>query len=192
MKIIGVIGQNGSGKDEVLKYLREKHNVPFLSTGDMVREIAAKEGKEPTRENLQEISQRYFQEFGRGCFVQLAAENIQRNGWLIGGITGIRSLDDVNVLRNIFGKDFILINVSVSNPEIRYRRMFKRDEDRDPHTYEQFLRQDAAEEELFHIQSAAQDADYTIGNDGTLNDLHCEIDRLVTGQSLIATYYGEQ
>jgi dephospho-CoA kinase len=192
MKIIGVIGQNGSGKDELLKYLREKHNVPFLSTGDMVREIAAKEGKEPTRENLQEISQRYFQEFGRGCFVQLAAENIQRNGWLIGGITGIRSLDDVNVLRNIFGKDFILINVSVSNPEIRYRRMFKRGEDRDPHTYEQFLRQDAAEEELFHIQSAAQDADYTIGNDGTLNDLHCEIDRLVTGQSLIATYYGEQ
>ena len=53
MKVIGVIGQNGSGKDEVLKYLREKHNVPFLSTGDMVREIAAKEGKEPTRENLQ-------------------------------------------------------------------------------------------------------------------------------------------
>jgi dephospho-CoA kinase len=153
----------------------------------MVREIAAKEGKEPTRENLQEISLRYFQEFGRGCFVQLAAENIQRNGWSIGGITGIRSLDDVIVLRNIFGKDFILINVSVSNPEIRYNRMSKRGEDRDPHTYEQFMRQDAAEEELFHIQSAAQDADYTIGNDGTLNDLYREIDRLVTEKSLIAT-----
>ena len=185
MKIIGVIGQNGSGKDEVLKYLREKHNVPFLSTGDMVREIAAKEGKEPTRENLQEISQRYFREFGRGCFVQLAAENIQRNGWSIGGITGIRSLDDVIVLRNIFGKDFILINVSVSNPEIRYRRMFKRGEDRDLQTYEQFLRQDAAEEELFHIQSAVQYANYSISNNGTLNDLQREIDRLVTEKSLI-------
>ena len=101
MKIIGVIGQNGSGKDEVLKYLRAKHKVPFLSTGDMVREIAAKEGKEPTRENLQEISQRYFREFGRGCFVKLAAEKIRQNGWKIGGITGIRSLDDVKVLKNI-------------------------------------------------------------------------------------------
>jgi dephospho-CoA kinase len=49
------------------------------------------------------------------------------------------------------------------------------------------MRQDAAEEELFHIQSAAQDADYTIGNDGTLNDLYREIDRLVTEKSLIAT-----
>jgi dephospho-CoA kinase len=65
--------------------------------------------------------------------------------------------------------------------------MSKRGEDRDPHTYEQFMRQDAAEEELFHIQSAAQDADYTIGNDGTLNDLYREIDRLVTEKSLIAT-----
>jgi len=185
MKVIGVIGQNGSGKDEVLKYLRTKYNVPFLSTGDMVREIAAQEGKEPTRENLQEISQRYFREFGRGCFVKLAAENIQRNGWSIGGITGIRSLDDVNVLRNIFGKDFILINVYVSNPEIRYHRMFQRGEDRDPHTYEQFLCQDAAEEELFHIQSSVKDADYAISNDGALNDLHSEIDRLITGQSLL-------
>ena len=40
MKVIGVIAKNGSGKDEVLNYLKEKHNVPFLSTGDMVREIA--------------------------------------------------------------------------------------------------------------------------------------------------------
>jgi dephospho-CoA kinase len=77
MKIIGVIGQNGSGKDEVLKYLRAKYAVPFLSTGDMVREIAAKEGKEPTRENLGEISERYFREFGRGCFVKLAANKIK-------------------------------------------------------------------------------------------------------------------
>src|SRR5271157_4471157 len=117
MKVIGVIGQNGSGKDEVLKYLRAKYNIPFLSTGDMVREIAAKEGKEPTRENLQEISERYFREFGRGCFVKLAAEKIHRNGWQIGGITGIRSLDDVQILRSSFGQDFILINVYVSIPE---------------------------------------------------------------------------
>ena len=187
MKIIGVIGQNGSGKDEVLKYLHAKYNVPFLSTGDIVREIAAQEGKEPTRENLQEISQRYFSEFGRGCFVKLAAENIQRNGWSTGGITGIRSLDDVKILRNSFGKDFILINVYVSSPEERYGRMLARGESRDPHTYEQFLRQDAAEEELFHVKSAARDANYAINNDGTLDDLHKEIDRLVSEKDLPVT-----
>ena len=184
MKVIGVIGQNGSGKDEVLKYLRAKYNVPFLSTGDMVREIAAKEGKAPTRENLQEISQRYFREMGNGIFVKLVAENIQRNGWPIGGITGIRSLDDVKILRDSFGKDFILINVYVSNPEMRFRRMLKRGEDRDPHSYAHFLSQDRKEEDLFHIQSAAQYADYSIGNDGSLDKLYREIDRLVTENKL--------
>jgi dephospho-CoA kinase len=179
-----VIGQNGSGKDEVLKYLRAKYQMPYLSTGDMVREIAAKEGKEPTRENLQEISERYFREFGRGCFVKLAAEKIRQDGWVVGGISGIHSAEDVKVLRDSTGKDFILINVYVSNPEVRYKRMLARHEGRDPHTYEQFLRNDKAEEEIFHIQSAGQSADFTISNDGTLGDLHREIGLLVSEKRL--------
>ena len=184
MKIIGVIGQNGTGKDEVLKYLRVKYSVPFLSTGDMVRDIAAKEGKEPTRENLQEISERFFREFGRGCFVKLAAEKIKQNGWAVGGISGIRSSDDVKVLRDKMGADFILVNVSMSNPELRYQRMLARHEGRDPHSYDQFLRNDKAEEKIFHIQAAAKSADFSISNDGTLDDLHREIDLLVSERRL--------
>jgi dephospho-CoA kinase len=184
MKIIGVIGQNGSGKDEVLKYVRVKYGVPFLSTGDMVREIAAKEGKEPTRENLQEISERYFREFGRGCFVKLAAEKIQQNGWAVGGISGIRSSDDVKVLRDKVGGDFILVNVYVSNPKVRFARMQARHEGRDPQTYEQFQRNEKAEEEIFHIQTAAKSADLSLSNDGTLDDLHKEIDSLVAARRL--------
>jgi len=99
VKVIGAIGQNGSGKDEVLKYLRAKHNVPFLSTGDAVREIASREGVEQTRENLGKISDRYFREFGKGCFVRLLADKIRHSGWEIAGISGIRSLDDVSILR---------------------------------------------------------------------------------------------
>jgi len=184
MKIIGVIGQNGSGKDEVLKYLWAQYGVLFLSTGDMVREIAAKEGKEPTRENLQEISERYFREFGRGCFVKLAVEKIQQNGWVVGGISGIRSSDDVKVLKDKLGADFILINVYVSNPKVRFERMQARHEDRDPQTYAQFQRNEKAEEEIFHIRSAAQSADLSISNDGTLEYLHKEIDNLVTQKNL--------
>ena len=78
-----------------------------------------------------------------------------------------------------------MINVYVSNPEVRYNRMLQRGEGRDPHTYEQFLRQDEAEENLFNIQSASQYADYSISNDGTLDDLHKEIDRLVTEKDLL-------
>ena len=186
VRIIGAVGQNGSGKDEVLKYLRLKYGVPFLSTGDVVREIAAKERVEPTRENLGKISDRHFREFGKGYFVQLLAEKIRHTGWKVAGISGIRSLDDVFILKDIFDKDFILIDVFITDPHLRFRRITARGEGRDPHSYEQFLQQDTAEEELFSLKEAEHLADYTISNDGTLDDLHREIDRLVAERGLLA------
>jgi dephospho-CoA kinase len=135
MKVIGAVGQNGSGKDEVLKYLKAKYGVPFFSTGDMVREIAAQKGLEPTRENLQGISERYFHEQGEGCFVRLLAERMRQDKTPVVGISGIRSLVDVQILREVFGKAFCLIQVSVSDPRLRYERMVKRAEERDPQGY---------------------------------------------------------
>jgi dephospho-CoA kinase len=185
IRVLGAIGQNGSGKDEVLKYLRRKYGVPFLSTGDVVREIASKEGVEPTRENLGKISDRYFREFGKGYFVKLLADKIRQTGWEIAGISGIRALKDVSILKDIFGQDFILIHVNVTDPHVRYSRMVARQEERDPHSYEEFLQQDRAEEKLFSLQAAEQKADYSLSNDGTLDDMHHEIDRLVTDEGLL-------
>jgi dephospho-CoA kinase len=185
IRVLGAIGQNGSGKDEVLKYLRRKYGVPFLSTGDVVREIASKEGVEPTRENLGKISDRYFREFGKGHFVKLLADKIRQTGWKIAGISGIRALEDVSILKDIFGQDFILIHVNVTDPHVRYSRMVARQEERDPHSYEEFLQQDRAEEKLFSLKAAEQKADYSITNDGTMDDLHREIDRLVTDENLL-------
>jgi len=186
MKVIGTVGQNGSGKDEVLKYLNTKYNVPFLSTGDAVRELAAREGLEPTRENLGIISGRYFSEFGKGYFVKLVAAKILQSNWGIAGISGIRSPEDVTNLKEIFGKDFILIRVFISNPQVRFDRMVKRGQGRDPLSYEQFLRQDDAEENQFSLKEVESQADYTLSNDGTLDDLHREIDKLVNQRKILS------
>jgi len=150
-----------------------------------VREIAAQEGVEPTRDNLRAISERYFRKHGQGCFVKLLAERIRRDGGPVVGISGIRSLKDVQILQEVFGESFVLINVSVSDPRQRYERMVKRAEERDPQQYEQFLIQDKAEEALFHITEAGAQADYTIGNDGSLADLHKAIDRLVGDNGIL-------
>jgi dephospho-CoA kinase len=186
MKVIGAVGQNGSGKDEVLKYLKTRYGVPFFSTGDMVREIAAQEGLEPTRDNLRAISERYFRELGQGCFVRLLAERLRHDAAPVVGISGIRSHVDVQILREVFGDAFVLLNVSVTDPRQRYERMVKRAEDRDPQQYEQFLIQDKAEEALFHITEAGAQADYEINNDGTLADLHKAIDRLVMDNGILS------
>lgn len=100
------------------------------------------------------------------------------------GISGIRSLEDVIALKEMLGKNFILISVSVTDPELRYRRMVARGEARDPQSYRQFKEQDEAEERLFRVGEAARLADHSLANDGTLKDLHNAIDRLVKASLL--------
>lgn len=185
MRIIGAVGANGSGKDEVLKYLMDKYDVPFLATGDMVRAIAAEEGREPTREALGDISERCFAEQGPGCFVRMASDRIAEEGWPVAGISGIRSADDVHLLRSMHGSDFVLIHVEVSDPQIRFERMTRRASARDPLDVAEFLALDEREELIFRLSEAIDQADATLANDGSLADLHQGIDNLVHQHGLL-------
>jgi dephospho-CoA kinase len=184
MKVIGVVGGIGSGKDEVLKYLRDKYGVPFISTGDIVRKMAGEEGVEGTRENLEAISRRCFRDLGKGCFVRMASEEILRQGWKVAGISGVRTPDDVSFLRHKFGPDFILVRVEIDDPRVRFERVRLRHEQRDPLTYEAFREQDRSEEETFNIALAVSSADLAIDNSGPLGELHAAVDSLVAAGKL--------
>jgi len=183
-KVIGVVGKIGSGKDEALKYLMAKYGVPYMSTGDLVRQIAEKEGMAPTRENLETISEQCFIQMGKGCFVKMVAEEIKKRRWEIAGISGIRAPADVHALKEIFGDNFILLRVDVTDPKLRFQRILQRHEGRDPAKYQEFEVQDRSEEEIFHIGKTAAMADFSVKNDGTLDDLHRQIDKLVKSKKL--------
>ena len=184
MKVIGVVGEIGSGKDEALKYLRARYGVPYLSTGDIVRKMAGEEGVEGTRENLEAISRRCFQDMGKGCFVRMAGEEIVRQGWKVAGISGVRTPDDVEYLRKTFGKGFVLVRVDIKDPLVRFDRVRNRHEERDPLTYEAFRSQDRKEEETFNISRAVAMADCAVDNSGPLEGLHAEIDALIASGNL--------
>jgi dephospho-CoA kinase len=184
MKVIGAVGDIGSGKDEVLKYLRDRYGVPFLSTGDIVRKMAQEDGVEGTRENLEAISKRCFTQMGRGCIVRMAAQEIMKRGWMVAGISGVRSPEDVAVMKEIFGSGFILVRVDINDPAIRFERVRLRGERRDPLTREAFQEQDRNEQQEFQILRAGSLADYTIDNSGTLAELHRRIDGLVDSKKL--------
>jgi dephospho-CoA kinase len=185
MRVIGVIGLNGTGKDEVVKYLNQKYGVPLISVGDIVREIAAREKVQPTRENLDQIVKKCFAQYGEGYFLKLVIEKIKKNQWQTAGISGVRSPQDVAFLKNTYNDDFKLICVYVTEPQVRYNRIRQRGSQRDNVSYEDFLREDRVSEELFHIQEAVNMADYSIANDGALHDLHREIERLIKETNIL-------
>ena len=185
VRVIGAIGKNGSGKDEIPKHLSARCGVPFVATGDIVRSLATAQGLEPTRGNLGAISARWFAKHGPGCFVCAAAERIAANSWPVAGISGIRSAGDVRLLKSLHGSDFILIHIVVSDDRVRFERMKRRAEVRDPADVDHFRELDRREEELFHVSEAAAPADCTLTNDNALVDLRAAVDRLVTERELL-------
>lgn len=184
-RVIGTVGKIGSGKDEILKYLGARYGIPYISTGDIVRRMADEEGLEPTRENLEEISERCFRKLGKGCFVRMVAQEIIKRKWKIAGISGVRAPADVRVLKEHFGDSFTLIRVEVTDSRLRFKRLQLRHEGRDAATYKEFLMQDRNEEKEFKISKTGAMAEFSIKNDSTLADLHRRIGALIRAGKLI-------
>ncbi len=177
VKVIGVVGLNGSGKDEIVKRLQEKFDIPLLSTGEITRELAKENKIEPTRENLHNITLEYWSIYGKDYFPYRIAIKVIEKEWKIAGWTGIRPPSDVKRIKELMGDGFMLVNVEISDPKVRFERLSKRAEGRDPKKFEDFLKQDRSENEIFHLNETISMANYSMKNDGSLEDLHKNIDK---------------
>lgn len=176
MHVIGVVGKNGSGKDELVEYLAQRCDAETFSVGDIVRQIAEERGVPRTRENLHEISQELMDRKGKHYFIQQIIEQVKSSQAEVVGITGIRTPDDEELLRQQFKDDFTLVYVQVGDAKLRFQRIKARDDPRDPQTFEAFVQQDREEEQLFSISETVSRADVTIPNDRSLEDFHQAVD----------------
>ncbi len=82
------------------------------------------------------------------------------------------------MLRDTDGQQLILVHVHVTDPLIRFERSRYRSETRDPASFERFLRQDEAAEELFDLQETISMANLTINHDGPLEELYPAVEEL--------------
>ena len=178
MRIVGAVGQIGSGKDTVIRYISKRFSAPILSIVDIAREIARNRGLPATRENLQEITEKCFVELGRTYFIEETIKKIRRANKSKVLITGIRAPTDVQALRSSFQGDFILICV-MAHKKTRFQRLVKRAEPRDPTAWREFLRQDKTEEQIFQLSRACKLADYRIDNNGTSEELFKKVDEII-------------
>ncbi|RLJ02400.1 MAG: hypothetical protein DRP11_03070 [Candidatus Aenigmatarchaeota archaeon] len=177
MKVIGLVGKIGSGKDTVSRMLKE-YGFKEIGMGDMVREIARERGLEPTRENLQMIQKEFRGKYGPDYFAKMVVDRIRERGWERAVINGIRIPEDAEIPRKEFGKDFTLVLVE-ANPDIRFERLRKRRRPGDPKTFEEFQKQEEREMKLFNLEKTLSYADEIIYNNGTKEELKKEVDDLM-------------
>ena len=180
MKVIGMIGNIGSGKDAAADYICEKYSYRNVSMGDIVREILKREGKPETRENLDRLQKEYTEKYGTDFFAQQVLEMILFNKWRKVIISGIRRPADAEVPKEAFGEDFVLIEIEAP-AEVRFERIGPgaRNRPGDPKTLEEFNKQEEGQMKFFGLGKTLDMVDHKIDNSGSKKDLQKNIDELL-------------
>ncbi len=176
MKVIGIVGMPASGKGEVSKIAREL-GIPVVVMGDAIRERVKKAGLPATDENLGAVSGRLRSDLGMDAIARLCIPLIEAESAPVVLVDGIRGDYEVATFREHF-PDFTLIGI-VSSFETRYRRLANRGRSDDSLTAEELRVRD--ERELgWGLGRALAQADYTIVNEGTLEEFLAEVRALLT------------
>lgn len=183
MLVIGLAGTIGSGKDTVSDYLEERYDFRSFTMGDVVRDIAEKRGLEANRDNLQMLGKECREEKGKDFLAEKMAEKIRSRKGKKFVVNGVRTPEDYEVLKREFGDDFTLLLIQTKE-KIRFKRLKERGRTGDPDTYEQFKRQDENDIEKFEMDETFKEADYTINNNGRIEDLYKKVDGFLKGVNL--------
>ena len=175
--ILGFVGQISSGKDVSKKYLEKKYGAQSCRFSSILRDVLARIGVEINRGNLQKVSTVLRQNFGEDLLALAISKDASEFNSDIVIVDGVRRLTDIAHLTAL--PNFFLIKID-ADPKLRYERMKLRNENvgDNKKTFEDFLKDQEAEADR-EIPIVMQTAKYSIDNDGSLEDLYSQLDKLV-------------
>lgn len=178
VKVIGIAGHPGSGKDTAGDYLISKGYVKF-SGGDVLREKMRELGlSTEKRTDIHEFVKEQRKKHGNAFPAPEIADKI--TGRTV--IVGFRNVEEVAVFKERFGNDFTLI--AIETPlQIRYERAKERNRTGDDISLERFkeeeLRERAADSGSHAVDDVLAMADVTVANDGSKEELFKALDALL-------------
>ncbi len=175
MRIIGIAGTNGAGKDTVGQILAEDYKWMFVSGSDILRKELERRGLEIERSNLRALSGEWRRTHGLGVLIDMTVDIYNRSTGQYQGlaISSIRNPGEAARVHELGGK---IIWVD-ADPKIRYQRIYSRGRSaEDNKTFEQFLSEERAEmshsgdETTLNMAGVKAKADIFIENNGNKLD----------------------
>ena len=163
--VVCLTGMPGAGKSTIVSKLKEE-NYETFSLGDGVRAEAKRQNLEPTGENLGKLMLELRQKNGPGAIAELIKESIENSDHKIIIIDGIRSIHEINVLKETGNLKLLAVEAS---SETRFNFLTQRKRSDDPLTREKFEERDNREISV-GLQEIIELADETIENNNVTID----------------------
>jgi dCMP deaminase len=176
--IIGLTGKNGSGKTAVSDYLQSR-GFEYYSLSDEIREEIRRRDLEITRDILIEVGNDLRRQFGPGVLAERILRKLGTDQNYV--IDSIRNPQEVEVLRR--RSDFTLLALE-ADQATRFERSRARGRESAAQTLQQFIDEETRELDSDNpasqqLLATGRKADVVVNNDGTLEELHRRLDKLL-------------
>lgn len=173
MVVIALVGLPGSGKSKVASML-ERKGFTRIRFGDVTDNEIKKRGLPPGEESEKIVREGLRAEIGMHAYAFLNLDRIKRvRGDTV--IDGMRSLEEYEYLKDNLPD---LMTIAVYSPQqLRYQRMADRKVR--PRSPEESRQRDIDEVEKLNILGSIARADYTLMNDGTVEELQKRLENIL-------------
>jgi cytidylate kinase len=176
MKLIGISGTNGAGKDTIGEFLATKHGWLFVSVTEILREELGRRSQPLERKNLAGLSAEWRRQFGQGILIDKAVEIFQskKDGYKGLAIASLRNPGEADQVHKLGGRVIWMD----ADPQERYSRIYSRQRSaEDKKTFDQFLQEEKDEMEhrgdhhTLSLSDVKAKADIFIANGGNRQEL---------------------
>lgn len=176
--IIGLVGPIASGKGVTKKYLETKYGAKHCKFSTPLRDILIRLKIEISRDNIIDLSTMLRERYGQDLFSKVITSDASRLDADVVVVDGVRRLDDIEHLSTL--PHFHLIKVD-ADPKVRYERLKIRNENigDSEKSFAEFMEDHERETEAT-IPEVMERAEYSLNNDGDLEDLYRQIDSLIS------------
>ena len=174
--IIGLVGETGSGKDTVAKYLKEKQGATLMRFKDPMEETLSIFFEKPSKEDYQWFFNSLHERFGEDILCKGLKKKIDASEAELIVVNGLRMPCDYDFIKSY--SDAFTLYVT-ADQKIRWQRVSVRGEKSDDDiSFEKFQELDSHDTEI-HIPEIGAKADYTIKNEQDLEYLLEETDKFL-------------
>lgn len=178
--IIGIAGTLGAGKGTVVRYLIDTKGFTHLSVREYLWEEVDRRGLTRVRDNLSLVANDLRANYG----AEYLAQQLLARAESYGTDVIIESLHTPAEAAYLRDHGAVILGVD-ADVRIRYERIKERGTETDDVSFEKFVEDNerelaSADIARHNIRAVTEAADYRVSNNGTLEELHAQIDAILS------------